>query len=299
MIMSQFPIRKVSEHTGVPTTTLRAWERRYGLLKPGRTAKGHRLYTQQDIDLVKQVVGLLKDNHTISEAIRLINDPVHQLDSADREQRHWDQFRSRMLTAIEHFNESALDRYYSEALSLYPVDMVTEKVIIPVLQSLGERWESRDAGIAEEHFFSAYLRNKLGARMHHESPRSRGKRILVCCMPGEHHELGILLFCIAALSGGYQVLYLGTNLPVEQVRQVALRTPLDAVLLSATNKNNWSDEFARELATLADELHMPVMMGGEVSDLYGSLLEGMGVSPLGQAHVAALEKMKRILPPFS
>ena len=72
--MSQFPIRTISEQTGVPTTTLRAWERRYGLLKPSRTAKGHRLYTHQDIELVKSVVSLLKQGHTISEAIRMINE---------------------------------------------------------------------------------------------------------------------------------------------------------------------------------------------------------------------------------
>ena len=73
--MSQYPIRTISEMTGVPTTTLRAWERRYGLLKPSRTPKGHRLYSAQDIELVREIVKLLKSNHTISEAIRITRNP--------------------------------------------------------------------------------------------------------------------------------------------------------------------------------------------------------------------------------
>jgi DNA-binding transcriptional MerR regulator len=302
--MSQFPIRTISEQTGVPTTTLRAWERRYGLLKPSRTAKGHRLYTQQDIELVKSVVSLLKQDHTISEAIRMINDPQSASGfgnaGADRiENTHWDHFRARMLTAIEHFNEPALDRNYNEALSLYPIDMVTEQLILPVLDTLGERWQSREAGIAEEHFFSAYLRNKLGARLHHESSRSRGKRILVSCIPGEHHELGVLLFCISAIGNGYQVLYLGTNLPISQISPVALRTPFDAVLLSGTSSENWTEQVKAELADLIHEMDVPVFFGGEISNRYSQEIEPLGAAVLGTTHSEALDKMKTILPPFA
>ena len=82
--MNHYPIRTISELTGVPTTTLRAWERRYGLLKPSRTAKGHRLYSGEDIDLIKEIVKLLKSNHTISEAIRIIRNPeLITLDSSE------------------------------------------------------------------------------------------------------------------------------------------------------------------------------------------------------------------------
>ncbi|HEX5636294.1 MAG TPA: MerR family transcriptional regulator, partial [Gammaproteobacteria bacterium] len=68
--MSTYPIRKLAELTGVPAITLRAWERRYGLLKPQRTPKGHRLYSEKDIDLIRNVVSLLNRNMSISEAVR-------------------------------------------------------------------------------------------------------------------------------------------------------------------------------------------------------------------------------------
>jgi DNA-binding transcriptional MerR regulator/methylmalonyl-CoA mutase cobalamin-binding subunit len=296
--MSQFPIRTISEHTGVPTTTLRAWERRYGLLKPSRTAKGHRLYSQQDIELVKNVVKLLKQNHTISEAIRLMNDTQTDVDFNVGDQNHWQFFCDRILDAIEHFNEAKLDRAYTEALSLYPIDMVTERVILPVLKTLGERWEDREAGIAEEHFFSAYLRNKLGARLHHEATRSRGKRVLVSCIPGEYHELGILLFCIATVASGYQVLYLGTDLPLKQIPYVVSRTPIDAVLLSGTNKDNWTPDVKKDLTDMIHAVDVPVLFGGDISEDNQQDIEAMGAIVLGSAHVSAMEKMENVLPAF-
>lgn len=297
--MSQYPIRAISELTGVPTTTLRAWERRYGLLKPSRTPKGHRLYSTEDIDLIKDIVKLLKNNHTISEAIRITNNPELRASVDTASEGHWVSYQQRMLKSIENFNEQNLDRTYNDALSIYPIDMVTEHVIIPVLTTLGERWDSREAGIAEEHFFSAFLRNKLGARLHHESHRSRGSKILVSCLPDEYHELGILLFCIAAMSHGYQILYLGTNMPPSQLHFVAQRTEVSALLLSGTNVEEWNNELQAELKNCISTMQMPVMFGGECSDEFKDQIESLGGHSLGSDHIQALELMETIVPVFT
>jgi len=297
--MNHYPIRAISELTGVPTTTLRAWERRYGLLKPDRTAKGHRLYSSEDIDLVKQIVKLLKSNHTISEAIRVINNPELSASASAEAEGHWMVYQERMLKSIENFNEQNLDTTYNEALSIYPIDMVTQEVIIPVLQMLGERWQDRDAGIAEEHFFSAFLRNKLGARLHHESHRSRGNKILVSCLPGEFHELGILLFCIAAIGHGYQILYLGTNMPPAQLSKVVERTDIAAILLSGTETSLWQKKVELELKGVIKALKIPVMFGGELSEEHQDRLESLGAHVLGSNHIKAIERMESIIPAFS
>lgn len=297
--MNHYPIRAISELTGVPTTTLRAWERRYGLLKPERTAKGHRLYSGEDIDLVKQVVKLLKSNHTISEAIRIIKNPELNDVASSEADGHWAVYQQRMLKAVENFNEKSLDTTYNEALSIYPVDMVTEEVIIPVLNTLGDRWQERETGIAEEHFFSAFLRNKLGARLHHESHRSRGNRILVSCLPGEYHELGVLLFCIAAIGHGYQILYLGNNMPPSQLSKVVERTDVSAILLSGTKTGIWQDEVEHELVSTIKLLKIPVMFGGKISEVYKEKLESFGAHVLGSDHVRAMERMETIIPAFS
>jgi len=297
--MNHYPIRAISELTGVPTTTLRAWERRYGLLKPSRTAKGHRLYSGEDIDLVKEIVKLLKSNHTISEAIRIIKNPELSTVASSEVEGHWAVYQQRMLKSIENFNEQNLDTTYNEALSIYPVDMVTEEVVIPVLQLLGERWQDRDAGIAEEHFFSAFLRNKLGARLHHESHRSRGNKILVSCLPGEYHELGILLFCIAAIGHGYQILYLGTNMPSSQLSKVVERTDVSAVLLSGSRAELWQKDVELELKKIIKTIGVPFMFGGELSDAHREKIESLGGYALGADHVKAIDRMESILPAFS
>lgn len=297
--MNHYPIRAISELTGVPTTTLRAWERRYGLLTPERTAKGHRLYSGEDIDLVKEIVKLLKSNHTISEATRIVRNPELKTISSAEVEGHWAVYQRRMLKSIENFNEQNLDTTYNEALSIYPVDMVTQEVILPVLSTLGERWQDREAGIAEEHFFSAFLRNKLGARLHHESHRSRGSKILVSCLPGEFHELGILLFCIAAIGHGYQILYLGNNMPPSQLLKVVERTDVSAILLSGTRADIWQDEVETELKKNIRSMKIPVMFGGEISDVYKEKLESLGAYVLGSDHVMAMERMESIIPAFS
>ena len=297
--MNHYPIRTISELTGVPTTTLRAWERRYGLLKPSRTAKGHRLYSGEDIDLIKKIVKLLKSNHTISEAIRIIRNPEMNTLGSSEADDHWALYQKRMLKSIESFSEQNLDATYNEVLSIYPIDMVTEQVIIPVLKELGDRWQARETGIAEEHFFSAFLRNKLGARLHHESHRSRGSKILVSCLPGEHHELGILLFCIAAISHGYQILYLGTDMPPAQLSKVVERTSVSAVLLSGTNVSLMQDDVAQELKKSIQSIEIPFMFGGELSEAHKEKLESLGGFVLGSDHVGAIERMESIIPAFS
>ncbi|HEY9052319.1 MAG TPA: MerR family transcriptional regulator [Gammaproteobacteria bacterium] len=293
--MSLYPIRTLAELTGVSPNTLRAWERRYGLLKPERTAKGHRLYGTQDIELIRNIVRLLNQNHSISEAVRIVRHGEGEASSALSETLDdWGNFQKLILQNVETFNEEGLDSVYNQALSMYPIDLVTENVILPVLKALGERWSSRDTGIAEEHFFSAYLRNKLGARLHHESKRSRGQRILAACMPNEHHELGLLLFCLAAISHGYRIIYLGTDMPLEQIPAAAKHTNVAAVLLSATSIN-YSEALKQQLVDLHNKLHVPLLIGGVLATKNSKIFEDIGAVSLGDKQNLALEKLESLV----
>jgi DNA-binding transcriptional MerR regulator len=298
--MNQYPIRTIAELTGIPSTTLRAWERRYGLLKPARTPKGHRLYSSEDIELIRKISNLLKHNHSISEAIRMVRNPDQAgLLPPLQGENHWRGFQQQLLNAIEVFNDQNLDKVYNDALAIYPIDRVTEQVIIPVMKILGERWRERDAGIAEEHFFSAFLRNKLGARFHHDTHRSRGRRILVACLPDEYHELGVLLYCIAAIGRGYRILYLGTDTPLEQIPPVVERSQVAAVLLSGSRRDDWDDRLASALDRCIQRLDIPVMLGGELSEYYADNIRQLDASPLGTDHVRALDAMESIIPAFA
>ena len=298
--MESFPIRVLSEKTGVAPTTLRAWERRYGLLKPQRTPKGHRLYNSNDVDAVNRIVNLLNENYTISKAINAIKleEIQEKIETGSDPEKpntdHWDEFQKRFLTAIEKFDEYKLDNIYNEALSLYPIDLVSSQILRPLLMTLGLRWESRDAGIAEEHFFTSYLRNKVGARLHHIGGKNQGQRILLACMPGEFHELGSLLFGLSAMSRGYRILFLGADLPLDQIHHVVEKTEIDAVLLSAVNVT-LRGQISRQLEKLAGDLNVPVMLGGtgamNIADLNDEL-----VVVLGDDYRKALQVLEQTLP---
>ena len=303
-IMNQYPIRTISELTGVSSTTLRAWERRYGLLKPTRTAKGHRLYDSSDIDTINNIVSLIRCGNTISQAIHILDNPVSNLNKEANNNslntnNHWLNYQQRMIKAIETFNTERLNAVYNEALSLYPIDTVNDMLITPVLLLLGERWQKRDTGIAEEHFFSAFLRNKLGARLHHESGRARGNTILVSCIEGEHHELGLLLFSIAIMGRGYKVIYLGANLPVSQIPLVTRRIKPAGVLLSASHDFVLSDDISMQLSNCINTLDIPCAFGGTFSDNYQQDIQQLGGHHLGKDHQQALDRLNAIVPVFT
>lgn len=263
-----FPIRVLSEKTGVGTSTLRAWERRYGLLHPERTPKGHRLYSPDDILLIQRILTLLQEGHSLPAIARQLKEGTNAGLSQERlagQADVWSNYLEETLQAIADFSTERLESIFNEASSLYPLDMITERLIEPTLVALGERWQTRDAGIAEEHFYAAWVRNRLGARFHHAIGQAHGARIVCAGLPGSHHEIGLLLFALSALSRGYRVLYLGVDLPLEQIPLVVERSAARGVVLSARSEIDTSMEKA--LAALTQTLKVPLMLGGPGSDV--------------------------------
>lgn len=262
-----FPIRTVSELTGVNSITLRAWESRYGLIEPIRKASGHRLYTQEHIDLINRVVGLLDRGMRIGQvkAEVLAGNDSDDSDSSleDERQNYWRRYVNGMIAAIIRFDERALERTYSDALSHYPVRLVTEKLLSPVLKEIGERWATGQGSIAEEHFFGFYLRNKLGARFHHRSHSQSGPKLLMACLPGDLHEIGLLLFALDACDHGFQTILLGANMPLEEFPDAVRKTGSDALVLSGTIEPG-GEIIRRSLPRLVEKLDVPVFVGGNV-----------------------------------
>jgi len=280
-----FPIRTVSEITGVNSVTLRAWERRYGLIKPLRTPKGHRLYSQQDIQLIQDVLDRLSQGMSISQIARDILDKT-SMDNGEHPDV-WGQYCQHMIKAVSRFDEHALEAVYNDAMALYPVDVVTTHLIMPLLEELGDRWQIKSGSIAEEHFFSVYLRNKLGARFHHQNLRNSGPKLIMACLPGEHHEFGILLFALTAHSKGYQVILLGADLPVTELIQVAERTESQGIVLAGSASLN-CDSISEEINLLASTLSIPVFIGGDVSYTCRDVIAKASAFPLSHDLVGSL-----------
>jgi len=290
-----YPIRTISNLTGVNAVTLRAWERRYGLIKPQRTAKGHRLYTAHDLERIRQVLALLDQGVAISQTRRLLDQPIaaaarSEADGADV----WQDYQDRVLDALQSFDEVSLDNTYNDALSLYPVELVHERLVTPLLRLLGQRWKATPGGVAEEHFFSVYLRNKLGARISYLNQHSRGSLLLLACLPGEQHEFGMLMFALTAIAHGYRVILFGANLPLDQIPYVLQRRRCDAVVLSGSTRQTRA-VLSEKLAELVQRTEVPVFVGGAVADRLQHELEAARAIAVGQAAAPALKIITDVL----
>ena len=291
-----YTIGTVSKLTGVGAITLRAWERRYGLIQPIRKESGHRLYSRAHIDQINRITSLTQKGMRISQIQPEMLETDSTVDSeGEVEKDIWNEYLNGMVAAIVSFDENRLDEIYNEALSLYPIGLVTSKLLTPLLIELGLRWRSQQGSIAEEHFFSFYLRNKLGARFHHRSRGSTGQTILLAGLPGEYHELGLLIFALSALESGFRLVTLGANMPLNELTAVARKKNCKAILLSGAIEP--SRKFLTvELPALVAESMIPVLIGG-LSSVYGcDAINRAGAEALGRDIRHGLERLEEILP---
>ncbi len=274
-----YPIRTVSTITGVSPLRLRAWERRYRLVEPRRTAGGHRLYTQQDVNRILQVVALLESGMAIGQVSQVLDTRASDFPAA-AEDSLWTGWRNKVAMAVARFDEAALEAVYDEMVAVHPVDRVTHAVLLPLLEQLGRRWRATDGGIAQEHFLAVYLRNKLGARFHHRHHAGSGPKMVVACLPEEQHDAGALLFSLAAHEQGYRLVMLGANMPVGELAHVVQASQADAVVLSGSNDlpAGWFEE---HLADFVRATPQPVFVGGSTSLTSHHEIVGVGAVPLG------------------
>ena len=284
-----YPIRTVATITGVNPITLRAWERRYGLIKPVRTASGRRLYTQDNIDTIHRVVSLLEKGIAISQA-QLALRSVTNTDTAVSSASVWNSYRAEMLAAITQFDENRLENTYNEILALYPNDLVTRSLLLPLLTELGTRWETAVGSVAEEHFFGVYLRNKLGARFHHRYRHSNGPKLLAACLPGEQHEIGLLLFALAANDAGFQPVLLGGDMPLADLPYAARRAQCAAIVLSGSIEPD-GRLFSESLPGLVRISDVPVYVGGLTSTRHHDAIGSAGAHALGTDIKAGLRRL--------
>lgn len=290
-----YPIRTVAQLTGVNPVTLRAWERRYRLIRPVRTPKGHRLYSQQHIEQIRKVLRLLEQGISIGQVSHLlqqdtISPQVTRSADAGESGTIWLQYQQRMLEAVYAFDERRLDAIYNDVLSLYPVDLVTSRLTTPLLQQIGACWDDRENGIAEEHFFSVYLRNKIGSRIQHNILRSNGPCLLTACLPGEQHEIGLLLFVLSAISAGYRCIILGANMPMEQLPAIQDKHHIDAIVLSGSVEPV-GGKTGKQLKQLVNSVEIPVFVGGNSSEQHHKAIESAGAIPLGAEIQTALSRL--------
>ena len=275
----QFPIRTVSALTGVSTVTLRAWERRYDLIRPVRTPSGHRLYTHAHVEEIRRVLALVERGIPVSRARQVLDTEVAPR-TPGTAGAPWRGYQDRMAAAIAGFDEQTLDDVYDEALSLHSIESVNRQVVLPLLVQLGERWKKLHGAIAEEHFFATYLRSKLGARLQHRTRYATGARFVAACAPCEQHDVGLLLFAIEARNAGLRPVLLGADTPLADMALALRRSGGDGIVISSSVGPR-EGILERDLPQLVASVTVPVFVGGATSVRHGNAVTAAGAIPLG------------------
>jgi len=224
-------IGELSKRSGVSPELLRAWERRYGLLLPTRSAGGLRLYSQADLDRVRVMCEHLDAGLAAAQAAALAK-RVASAEPAAVATLSPSAMREELAVALDHFDEPRAQAILDRVLAAFTVETLLGEVILPYLHDLGARWERGEATIAHEHFASSVVRGRL-LGIARGWGLGMGPVAVLACLPGEQHDLGLIAFGLALRSRGWRIVYLGADTPVETVEEASGDVQPSLVVLAA------------------------------------------------------------------
>jgi DNA-binding transcriptional MerR regulator len=224
-----FPVRVATRVTGLKPELIRAWESRYGAIQPHRTAGGSRRYSRDDLARLNLLREVVEAGHRIGKVARLDDDSLRRLlpepEPSDAS------VVDRILSAVERMDSLEVRRILTAELAERgPVEFATG-VVLPMLVEVGNRWERDQLGVATEHFLTAIARAIL-VPVFDDFERSEGAPTLVFATPsGETHDLGTLVAAIVAANAGARVVFLGADMPQDDILACALDQRAAVVVL--------------------------------------------------------------------
>jgi MerR family transcriptional regulator, light-induced transcriptional regulator len=223
-------IGELSKRTGVSPELLRAWERRYGLLRPTRSDGGLRLYSGGDVDRVKVMQQHLAAGLAAAEAARLATSERGD-DTVAARALDPDAARADLAAALDRFDEARAHAVLDRLLAQATIDTLVGEIIVPYLHELGDRWGSGAASVAQEHFASGLLRGRL-LGLGRGWGQGVGPLALLACLPGEQHELGLIAFGLLLRARGWRIVYLGPDTPLDTVESLSGELNADLIVLT-------------------------------------------------------------------
>jgi MerR family transcriptional regulator, light-induced transcriptional regulator len=226
-------IGELSKRAGVSPELLRAWERRYGLLRPARSAGGLRLYSPADVERVALMQQHLAQGLAAAEAAALAVRDANSKEAVGTAFRP-QAIRSELAAALDAFDEPRAQAILDRLLAVTTMETLLNEVIVPYLQELGERWQRGEASVAQEHFASGLLRGRL-LGLARGWGLGLGPTAVLACLPGEQHDLGLIAFGLALRSRGWRIVYLGPDSPIETVEDASRRLEPSLVVLNAAS----------------------------------------------------------------
>jgi DNA-binding transcriptional MerR regulator len=259
-------IGQLAKRTGVSPELLRAWEQRYGLLQPTRTAGGFRLYGAADEARVQHMQRLVAGGLAAAQAARLIlsgDDPA--LGPASPSATTLEDAADDLTASLDRLDEQAANTALDRLSAAYTVETVLQQVVLPYLHRLGERWVTGEVSVAQEHFASNLLRGRL-LGLAQGWGQGQGPGAILACVPGEQHELGLLAFGVALRRRGWRITYLGTDSPIGAVADLAGSLAPAVVVLLSMNPEGFLDH-PREIEQLTNRAQVMITGTGATPEV--------------------------------
>ncbi|PHN65535.1 MerR family transcriptional regulator [Pseudomonas sp. ICMP 8385] len=277
-----FPIREVARLTGINPVTLRAWERRYGLIQPIRTESGHRLYTQKDIETVHRILDWIERGVAVSKVGRILArddaqaSSLRTLQEGDG-QHEWVQWQQQLQLAIGAFDDRQLERLYGQIFAAYPAVVVFQDILMPLWHQL-LRHQGRFGQASEWLFFDSFLRARIVQRLQ-VARAGRTPQVLLAAIAGECRELELLVAGLMLSGDELAVHVLSVGHPLDELTLVCEKIR-PQVLVLFSNRSP-SHELPKRLERLALTLECPLLLAGDASDMAEQQLAGTAIGCLG------------------
>ena len=229
-----YTVNEVETRTKVPASTLRQWERRYGFPKPERSASGYRLYRDIDIRDIEQMKRHIAAGLSASRAAELVCPAGASAGNEEAASGSLEALRRDLLEALLGLDEARADRVFSQAHSFHSVEDVLSVLAERTMCDVRALWHEGRIPVTTEHFASAYVQGRLRGLMSAFPNAVGGVVVVVACAPLETHELGALTLAVLLRRAGFHVYYLGPDLPVRDLRELALTLRPAGVMISAS-----------------------------------------------------------------
>lgn len=278
-------IGELSRRVGVSEHVLRAWESRYGLLSPARSAGGYRLYSEDDEQRVRRMQAYLADGLAAAQAASAAVAEGQPGSVVVPSQADLVEAATALVRALDRMDEPAAQAVLDRLLTDFTVETVLRDVVVPYLHRLGARWEDGSVSVAQEHFASHVIRGRLTG-LARGWGNGQGSQALLVCPPDELHDLGLLVFGIVLNRRGWRVRYLGANTPIGDTITVASATRPSLVVLAASARDRF-EAVATQLSELAAIAPLALAGAGATS----ALAQSMGAQFLDADPVTAAEQL--------
>jgi MerR family transcriptional regulator, light-induced transcriptional regulator len=261
-----YPVRTVARLTSLSSDVIRAWERRYQVVSPVRGPRGARLYSRADVEHLRLLARAVAEGRAIGDVARLERRDLEELLEVPASVKAATTLDggalAPLLAVLDALDFAAIDRLLGEALVALGSGRFAREIAAPFLVEVGERWVAGRLTVADEHLISGLLRNLLTSVLRTRKPGD-GPTLLLATPTGERHEFGLLLVALLVVDAGFDLCYLGTDVPAAEIVAAATRAGATTIGIGVVDGHNRT-RAAAELRALEDGMPetMELWLGG-------------------------------------